>query len=115
MVRGHILSRATCTTVHRPGKPSVWSKSNKIITSRKCFGVPDAILVARSRHSSLLVVRATDDEEEYDAELDAMDRMDKSITALQTELAAVRAGANLAGVNEFACAVALQVSLGSIK
>eukprot|EP00892_Ulva_mutabilis_P002496 jgi/Ulvmu1/12247/UM086_0038.1 len=91
MGRGHVLSRATCTTVNRPSKASASPKCRTGFPVKVSFGVPQAVLRARSSHALALVARATDDDD-YDAEMDAMDRMEKSIGALQTELAGVRAG-----------------------
>lgn len=95
MVRGHILSRATTAAIPRSTLPLRSCICGHVGPSQASFGVPEAVLQVQCRRVSSLVARATDEDDEYDAELDAMDRMDKSIIALQTELAGVRAGTAL--------------------
>lgn len=97
MVRGHTLRRATIAAVPHANTAFNRQTSPHVALSKVAFGAPEAVFRFQCRRASLLVARATDDEEEYDAEMDAMERMDKSVAALQTELAGIRAGACLLG------------------
>jgi hypothetical protein len=49
----------------------------------------------RSARTLSLIARAAEDEEEYDPEFDAMERMDKSLVACEKELSGIRAGEEL--------------------
>jgi hypothetical protein len=70
----------------------------------KVYVAPPALVLFNSlermsqpcgRRAQCLVARATDEDEEYDPEFDAMERMDKSITACEKELQGIRAGASI--------------------
>lgn len=105
MVRGHTLSRATAAAVPRANTSFSRQISPNVVLSRISFGAPEAMFHVQCRRVSSLVARATDEEEEYDAEMDAMVRMDKSVGALQNELAGVRAGACLLRLQRQSAAV----------
>lgn len=60
----------------------------------------------RSTWSVSLAARAAEDEEEYEPEMDAMERMDKSLVACEKELVSIRAGEPLASLSRAACVLA---------